>query len=213
MFTVWRGGRTHHTCSLAPDDALEPTRIGQRWGGAQNWHPGAPDRAPRVEVPPEALPLEAAASPQRQVARRAYPDPAVPERAGGDTAWELKSPDTSSFIPWGFCSNEPLLLFGDGVGEKRKEMRKDSFHQIIKGHTIRFNILEMKFVKAVPFGVSTCSFLWANLTFLGENFVWVPPWTSYFLILQSLKRLLKDLHVFNAFVAFKDRQVRRGKGD
>lgn len=39
------------------------------------------------------------------------------------------------------------------------------------------------------------------------------PWTAYFLILQSLKRLFKDLHVFNAFVAFKGRQVRRGKGD
>lgn len=126
---VRRGWLTHHTHSLAPEDTLERTRGPgrQRWGGGRNWLPGAPGRALRDEVPPESVPMEVAASHWRQVARRAYPDQHVLERAGGDTAWELDSPSTSSFFPWGFSSTEPLLLFADGVEEKGKEMRKDSF--------------------------------------------------------------------------------------
>lgn len=153
------------------------TRVGQRWGGAQNWHPGAPDRAPRVEVPPEALPWK----PQRHPNAR-WPGmltPIHPSRREQETTPPGNLRAQTPPVSFPEASPPPSLCFYLGMVWERKEKRwgKTLFYQIIEGHTIWFNILELKFVRAVPFGVSTCasSFPWANLTFLGENFVWVPP--------------------------------------
>lgn len=150
-------------------NSLRPVGVGGGW-------------APRGVVPRRRVPLEAWASHWRQPGGRGVP-PAVHascrklEATLPRVRWGcgLQIPSTSRF---GLCSPLPpsLMLFYSGMVRWREEGGGEewlSSHLTTEGHNIRSNILEMKFVKAVPLGGSTraCSFWWAHWTYLGGSFV------------------------------------------